>query len=403
MAGKRKWFSIKVLFWLLAVGMVVVLIVLAALPGAQPVDLSTVARGSLRVSIQEEGETRVRDRYMVSAPIAGQLTRIELEPGDRVLYGETALATLLPSVPALLDARTRAEAEAGVRAAEAAVELARAEKERIAAELRFAEKELARTERLVQVKALPEQALDEQLMRKETARESFHRSEFALRNSEHQLSAARAALVTDADEKPQPVRILAPIDGVVLNRYRESEAMVAAGEPLVAVGDTTKLEIVADLLSSDAVKVKPGQKVIIERWGGEPIIEGNVRLVEPSGFTKISALGVEEQRVNVIVDLPLGNEAWSALGDGYRVELNIVIWENEDVLKVPTGALFRQGDQWAVFVREGDRATLRTLDIGRRNALEAEVTAGLEAGEEVVIYPGDAIADGVALVQRETQ
>jgi HlyD family secretion protein len=237
-------------------------------------------------------------------------------------------------------------------------------------------------------------------MRAETAREALRRAEFALRNSEHQLTAARAALITESEGSPEPVRILAPIDGTVLARHRESEAPIAAGESLLALGDTSRMEVVADLLSSDAVKVEPGQKVLIHRWGGEGMLTGKVRLVEPSGFTKVSALGVEEQRVNVVIDPDGDNPGWDSLGDGFRVEIQIVIWEEDTVIKVPTSALFREEGEWAVFVREEDKARLRRIEIGQRNGLEAKVISGLEEGDEVVIHPGDAISDGVALEPR---
>jgi HlyD family secretion protein len=407
---------------IIAVGILVVVVaavVVTLRPRPIEADFVTVARGPLQVTIDEEGETRVRERFVVSAPVAGRVLRIELEPGDPVEAGKTALATFLPADPALLDPRTRAELEARVKAAEADVGRERVERERAATELQFAETELKRQVELYENALIPKERLDAAELRARTAAEALRSAEFAVQNAEHELEVARAGLLqgyaTTADGAgTQPastgpsrsagntITLRSPINGVVLRRLRESEAVVPPGEPLLEVADPTRLEIVSDLLSTDAVKIKPGDKVLIEQWGGDRALKGRVRRIEPYGFTKISALGVEEQRVNVIVDFEDVREAWEELGDGYRVEVRIVIWEHEDVLKVPTSSLFRQGDQWAVFVVQSGLAALRMVEVGQRTGFEAEVLAGLEEGAQVIAYPSDEIGDGTAVVPRST-
>jgi len=381
---------------------VVLLLVMALWPATVPVDLAPVARGTLLVTVEEEGETRVRDRFLVSAPVAGQVLRIALEPGDPVRKDETLLATFLPAAPHLLDARSRAEAEAAVAAARATLGGSRAEEKRAEAALTLARAEHERHRELFDQKIVSQQALDAAETEARAAEEAFRAAEFAMASAEHQLEMARARLLqaTGTGRAGQPIEIRSPIDGVVFKRYRWSEAVVQPGEPLLELGDPRRLEIVSDLLSTDAVRVDPGDPVLIEQWGGDEALRGTVRLVEPSGFMKISALGVEEQRVNVIVDFEDPAFAWEKLGDGYRVEVRVVIWQGEDVVKVPTSSLFRKGDDWAVFALESGRARLVPVELGRRNGLEAQVVSGLEAGQEVVVHPSDTLADGARVVSR---
>lgn len=379
----------------------VVFIVFAMRPQPQPVDAATIARGGLQVSIDEEGETRVRDRYVVSSPLAARVLRIELEPGDPVTANSTVVATLRPADPSLLDARSQAEAQARIRAAEAAVATTKAERDQVAAEVRYADADLVRVAKLHGEAIVSKEQLDEASLRADTRREAQRAADFAVRTSQHQLELARAALRPEGADRLAPIEIRSPIDGVVLRRLRESEAVVAPGEALLELGTPGEIEIVSDLLSTDAVKIRPGTRVLIEQWGGEVPLEGKVRRVEPSGFTKISALGVEEQRVNVLIDIVSDPQLWQTLGDGYRVEVRILIWEKDDLLKVPTSALFRRGEQWAVFAIENGKAAERLLQIGQRNGLEAEVLGGLEAGDRVVMHPGDQVDDGVAVEVRE--
>jgi HlyD family secretion protein len=375
---------------------------MAVWPRSVLVDLATVDQGRLRVTVEEEGETRVRDRFVVSAPVAGQVLRIALEPGDPVRKDETVLATFLPAAPHLLDARTHAEAEAAVAAARATLGGARAGEQRAEAALTLARSELERHRQLFAEKIVSQQALDAAETEARAAEEALRAAEFAMASAQHQLEMARARLLqaTGGAGAGQPIEIRSPIDGVVFKRYRWSEAVVPAGEPLLELGDPRQLEIVSDLLSTDAVRVSPGDAVLIEQWGGDETLRGRVRLVEPSGFMKVSALGVEEQRVNVIVEFEDPVEAWEKLGDGYRVEVRVVVWESEGVLKVPTSSLFRQGEGWAVFALDSGRARLVPIELGRRNGLEAQVVSGLEAGQEVVVHPSDTLEDGARVVHR---
>jgi HlyD family secretion protein len=385
-------------------GFVALLIVVALWPESVPVDLAPVEAGTLRVTVEEEGETRVRDRFVVSAPVAGQVLRINLEPGDAVKEGETVLATFLPAAPNPLDARSRAEAEAAVAAARATLGASAAEEKRAEGAATLARSELQRHRELFEQRIVSRQALDAAETEAQAADEARQAAEFARASAEHQIEMARARLLqaTGGAGAGEPIEIRSPIDGVVFKRYRWSEAVVSAGEPLLELGDPSRLEIVSDLLSSDAVRVDPGDPVLVEQWGGDEPLRGRVRLVEPSGFMKISALGVEEQRVNVIVDFEDPVDAWEKLGDGYRVEVRIVIWEGQNVVKVPTSSLFRKGDGWAVFAHDSGRARLLPIELGRRNGLEAQVLSGLRAGQEVVVHPADTLADGSRVVPRSS-
>jgi HlyD family secretion protein len=377
-------------------------------PRPELADLAVIERAPLQVTLDEEGETRVRDRFVVSAPLAGRVLRIELEPGDPVEAGKTVLATFQPQTPTLLDARSRAEAEAGARAARASLERARADRDRAGAELEFAEAEVERFRRLAADRIVSEEELESAELEARSRTEALEAAEFAAQTARYQLEVARARLLEGSalggnphgGEVGSPISLYSPVDGVVLRRLRESEAVVPAGEPLLEVGEPEKLEIVADYLSADAVKIRPGGRVLIEEWGGEGRLEGVVRRVEPSGFMKVSALGVEEQRVNVVVDFVDPPEARSGLADGFRVELRVVLWEGEEVLQVPTGILFRNDDDWVVFAVEGGRARLRKVEIGRQGGLVAEVLSGLEEGDRVILHPGDSVVDGLRVDSR---
>ncbi len=388
-----------------AAALVLVAVAIALQPDTVPADFATVERGSLQVTLDEEGETRVRDRYMVSAPLAGRVLRIDLEPGDPVTADQTVVATFQPADPTLLDARSRAEAEARVKAAAAAVERTKADREGSAAALEFAESEHERQKQLADNGLVSRELLEAASVEARTRGETLRAAEFAVATAEHELDVARASLyqagTAGAPTAPRGAIVLtSPIDGVVLQRLRESEAIVPAGEPLLEIADPARLEIVSDMLSADAVKISAGDHVRIEQWGGNSVLRGRVRRVEPFGFTKISALGVEEQRVNVIVDFEDAREAWESLGDGYRVEIRVVIWEHDDILTIPTSALFREGDAWAVYRVDDDDAVLREVEIGQRTGLTAEVTDGLDEGDRIVIHPSDDVRDGVGVEER---
>ena len=369
-------------------------------PGAVPADFADVTRGTLEVTVNDEGRTRVRDRYVVSAPLPGRLKRIELEPGDPVVAGKTVVAQFQPSDPSLLDVRSRAELEARVKASVSALGGARADRERVRAELAFAASDLKRSRSLVEQKVIAPRELEGAERQAEALNRALQSAEFAVQTAEHQLELARASLLQSRGGGATVMSLRSPVNGVILRRLQESETVVPTGQALLEIGSLGDLEIVSDLLSSAAVQVRPGQPVSIEQWGGDQPLRGRVRLVEPSGFTKISPLGVEEQRVNTIIDFTDPPEKRPAIGDGYRVEVRIIVSSRENVLKVPTSSLFRHETDWAVYVVENDRAVRRIVQVGQRNGLEAEITGGLSGNERIIVYPSDAVAEGVKVTPR---
>ncbi len=379
-------------------------------PEPVAVDLATVERGSLQVTVDEDGKTRIREKYVVSAPLVGQLLRINMKAGDPVEAGKTMLATIEPRDPELLDARTVAQSEARVKAAEATLKKMEPTMEQVRAAQAYDEAELARARQAGNAVSKSEL---------ENAEYSFRRSSEELRSTRIQeeiarfeLEQAKAALMRTRPREVESIEgafngngdwtftIYSPINGRVLRVLQESAAVVNAGAPLLEVGDPLDLEAEIDVLSRDAVKIEPGAKALLEHWGGDKVLQGRVRLVEPSGFTKISTLGVEEQRVNVIVDFVDPPQARSTLGDGFRVEARIIIDEANDVVKVPTSALFRIGKESAVFKLIDDIVREQLVKIGRQNGLEAEVIEGLKPGDRVVIHPSDQIEAGVAVRPR---
>lgn len=395
----------RLAFWGTLTALVSVGLVFAFRPQPVVVDVAEVGRGDLVITVDEEGQTRVHDIYVLSASVAGRMHRIELHVGDPVTARETAIAEIEPIDPAFLDPRSEAQAQADVRAAESAEELARAEVEQAEAELEFARREHDRAVELIQSGTISERELDESERSFRTRRAALATAQAGLEVRLFELERARAMLVSPAETRTETdscacVVLRAPVDGRILRIIQQSEGVVAAGDALVEIGNPRELEIVVDLLSSDAVQVEPGQRAIIERWGGDAALDGRVRVVEPFGFTKISALGIEEQRVNVVIDLTSPASSWSKLAHGYQVDVSIVQWEEDDVLTVPALALFRDGAEWAVFVAENGRAELRRVTIGRRSDLQAEVVAGLEEGEHVIMHPSDRVRDGVRINDR---
>jgi HlyD family secretion protein len=366
-------------------------------PAALEVELGAVGRGPLRVTIDEEGQTRVRHRYVMTAPFAGELERIGLEEGDSVEVG-SVVARLLP-LP--LDARGRQEARARVKAAEARTREVNAEVDRAAAALAQARRARARSDSLAARELVSREEREMAELAETSRAEELESARFRARAASFEVEEARAALLAGGADGASPgstVEIRSPIGGRILRVLEESERTGPAGMPLVEIGDVSDLEIVVDVLSSDAVKIRPGARMLLDEWGGSHPLEATVRRVEPSGFTEVSALGVEEQRVNVIADLA-GPAA--PLGDRYRVEARIVVWESDDVLKIPASALFRLGAGWAVFIAESGRARLREVEVGHRSEVEAEVLGGVRAGERVLLYPSDRISDGVRVRVRQ--
>jgi len=396
---RRKW--VRSLMIGLAAVLVVAVVVVAWIPKPVDVEVAEVSRGPLVVTVDEDGQTRVIDRYLISAPIAGNLGRIELDAGDAIEAGQI-LARLVPLPPPLLDARSRAEAQARVDAALAARSQSQAAVNRARVALDFAEKEAARARAVVEQGGLALSDAERAFSDERRSKEDLRSANFGSRVAEHKFKLAQFALLrlSGKSEDGEHMEIISPVDGQALNILLQSEGVVQAGTPVIEVGDPAALEIVIDVLSQDATRIQPGATAEIVRWGGKRPLRAHVRAVEPSAFTKLSALGVEEQRVNVIIDLDEPREVWSTLGDGYRVEARISVWEDDDVIRVPASAVFRHEEEWATFVVENGEAVVRRVELGETNGLETEVVSGLEEGETVIGYPSDSVRDGVSVRAR---
>lgn len=448
-----RWF--KRFLWLCLLAGIVAAVVYGFLPKPIPVDTAAVIRGSLSVSVAEDGKTRVRDRYVISSPLAGRLHRIKVRAGDPVSipvtvervadksiddeqangHGDptleaittsfspgaspaTELAIIDPIDPSLLDSRQIAQAELRIKALEAALQSATAARAKAGIAIEWAKLDLDRRAGLSGKGANTKQELEDAQMLLRSRTEELNSAKFAEQTAKYELDLARAALLRSKPLAPEDaekwqLRLNSPINGVVMKVLQESETIVQQGTPLLEVGDPRDLEIDIEVLSTDAVKIRPGHTVRLKHWGGEKPLLAHVRLVEPSGYLKISALGVEEQRVHVIAQFDAPYAERPTLGDGYRVEAEIVIWEKDDVLKVPTGALFREkgmshsqvadnptADLWAVFVVIDGLAVKRRIEIGRRNGLEAEVLNGLSESDIVIVHPNDRIQDQIQVQPR---
>lgn len=383
--------------------LVVAGLVYGFMPRALPVDIAEVKRAPLTVTVEEEGKTRVSERYLVSAPVAGYVRRIDLKAGDAVAKGQV-LALIEPARAVALDPRTRAQAQAQASGAQAALAVAQENARAAAAAEQLAQQERTRAESLQQSNFLSAQALDTARTAETRARAARQAADHTVRVARFELELARAAVANanrlQAGGAVERFQVRAPVAARVLRLLHESEGAVAAGQPLVEIGNPDSLEVEVEVLSTHAVKITPGSRVILDRWGGEEAVEGRVRVVEPSGFTKISALGVEEQRVRVIVDFASPREAWQRLGDGYRVEARFVLWAGDDVLQLPTSALFRHGNGWAVFAVEGGHARLTPVETGQRAGLATQLRSGLAAGARVVSHPDDTLGDGARVKLR---
>ena len=372
-------------------------------PGAVLIESAVAVHAPLSVTVEEEGQTRVKDRYVISAPVAGYLQRIALEVGDTVTRGQT-LALMEPLRPEVLDPRTRARAEAQVAAARAAIKRAEQQVTAARAEASFARSDHARKQELQEGSLVSRDALEQSAARYREAEAELRSAGFAVEVARHELEAAETALQysigDNGETATETVAIRAPVDSRVLQIHRESEGVVTTGEPLLEIGDPAALEVAVDVLSADAVRIQPGSKVQLLRWGGPQVLEAIVRTVEPTGFKHISALGVEEQRVWVIADLVSPRTDWEQLGDGYRVEARFILWHANNVLQVPASALFRHDDDWAVFTIDGGKARLATLSTGHGNGLVTQILDGIEAGEHVILHPDDRIAEGVRVTEK---
>jgi HlyD family secretion protein len=372
----------------------------AWMPKPVRVDVAVAELGPLRLTVNEDGRTRVRDRYVVSAPLAGTLIRPLLKAGDSVRRGQV-VARLTPAALPLLDSRARAEAEARVAAALAGRDQLLAQVGSAEAGYLVAHREAERRKALFGGGAIAAEELEQAQLAEETARQEQLRARSGLQAAEADVEVARAALLqVAAGTRRERFDLTAPVSGRVLRVLQESEAVVPTGTALLEIGDPGDLEVVVDVLSADAVGIQPGAVVSVGQWGGEASLTGRVRRLEPSAFTRLSALGVEEQRVNVIVDPEPGDARWRELGDGYRVETRILVWQADGVLRVPAGAVFRDREGWAVYRVGSGKARLRAVKLGRRNDAEAQVLEGLEPGDSIVVYPGDNVIEGVKVAPR---
>ena len=379
----------------LAGAVLIALIVIGLWPRPVPVEAGKVTRGPLVVTVDEEGMTRVKNRYLISAPVGGQLRRVDWKAGALVESGKTVLAVIEGGASDFLDARSQAQAEARARAAEAAHAAASAQRERARAAARMFATDFERLKQLHAQKVLSAQEFDAAQMRMTTAEQDERTAEFSLKVAEFEWQQAQAVLSRgQAGGGAEPLVITSPVGGRILRVFQESTRMVPSGFAIMEVGDATDLEVRIEVLSRDGVAIQPGARVILEQWGGGEPLAARVRLVEPSAFTKISALGVEEQRVYAIADFtePLGKRP--TLGDSFRVEARIVVWESQAAIRAPAGALFQRNGNWQTFVVDGGAARLRTVRAGRSNGIETEILDGLSEGMQVIVYPGDKVIDG---------
>ncbi len=402
--------------WIVVLGLGLIGLVWFAWPRPIAVDLASVTRGPMEVTVDDEAKTRVRHIYTVSAPIAGRVLRIShpfgnqdvsLHVGDRVIANETVVAIMQPTTPSFIDVRSREELQAMLAAADAAVKLTEAEVRRIEAALEFSQSELRRAETLARTDAISVRNLEKAKLDVQTneAALASAKAQLDVRRSERASVAARLIDPSSVAAPSNPsccIQLRAPVTGLVLKIIQDSEAVVPAGAPLLEIGDPLDLEVIADLLSTDAVQIKSGSPVRIDGWGGVPL-QGRVTRVDPAGFQKVSALGIEEQRVRTTIDFVDPPKSWSRLGHDYRVIVHVTIWSAESVLRAPVGALFRKGDDWAVFSIKDGRARTTLVKIGNRNSRAAEIIAGLSEGERVVLHPSDRIRDGTAVQQRDVQ
>lgn len=398
----------------------------ALAPRPAAVEVAAARAGRFEIAIEEDGKTRLRDRYVVSAPMTGRIARIALREGDAVKAG-TVVAALSPTLPTLFDARTADELSIRAEAADAMVARATARIARARVALTQAKNDLQRSERLLREQYVSAAKVESDRLAALAAQRELESAEQDRHVAEHERDLARAALRVagneDADARTT-FEIRAPVSGRVLRIAQRSEGAVALGAPLLEIGDTGGLEVVAELLTTDALRAKPGAPVRIERWGGDDALEGHVREIEPAAFTKISALGVEEQRVNVLIDIDSPRARWRALGDGYRVGVRIVVFERDDALQLPIGAVFPRveasneetparpnagradaptTEPMSVFVVRDGRAVRAPVEVGGRNGEAAWIVAGLVAGERAIVYPGDAVRDGVRIEERTVE
>ena len=389
----------RILLWASLSIIVTVLIVLSFRPSLVRVDVQTLQKQDLRISVFEEGKTRIHDTYVVSTPVTGNLRRINADVGDAVALSQTIIASIEPIDPAFLDPRTEAQARAEIEAAASSQKLAQARVEQVEAELEFALSQHQRMQELRANNSVSQTELDDAARAYKTTRAELATARAALQMRLFEYERAKAQLLSPVATRSQQqdcecINITSPINGKVLKVLNRSEGVVQAGTPLVEIGDPQELEIVVELLSFDAVKVQPGQPVIIRNWGGDEPLHGNVRLIEPVGFKKVSALGIEEQRVNVIVAFTSEFDLRARLGHGYQVDVEIVLLEHKDIAAVPISALFREQGQWMLYAVVDNVIEKRSVNIGAMNAYDAQILSGISLGEGFVVYPNEQTVDG---------
>ena len=375
-------------YWMIGIGLVLIAMI-AMLSAPNPVNVTTakVKRGKMTVGLDAQGEIRLHDKYTMSAPITGRLERVVLHEGDAIAAGQIIGKIFPPS----LDPRQRESLNAQERMSEAMVSEAEARLEQVKAAAEQAKRQRERAETLSKASAISPEALENAQQAERTANEELRAAQFRIQSAQYQLQSARAARREYSSSEAGAVTLKAPISGKVLRIYEKSERTVMAGAPMLDIGDPALTEVLIDVLSIDAVKIQSGYPVMIQGWGGDRVLKGRVRYVEPSAYTKISALGIEEKRVNVIAEL-LDRE--STLGDGYRVQTNIVLWEGDNVVSIPSSALFRSGNDWAVFVIRNGEAKLQKIQVGHRTGFDVEVLSGLKPEEEVILHPSNQVVDG---------
>jgi len=367
------------------------------MPRPITVETAVVNKGRFVATVDEDGKTRIRERYVVAAPLAGRLTRVRLKAGDTVA-ADDVVASIMPPPAPLLDPRSRREAEERLGTAEAALARSKATVERAQAQADQAKTDLDRARTLAAQGASTVQAQERAELAQRVADRDLRAAEFQDHAANHEVDQAKALLARYQEGADAPIErwnITAPVSGVVLRVVQESETAVQSGAPLLEIGDPRDLEIVTDVLSVDAVEIRPGAEVAIEHWGGPGVLSGRVRRIEPAAFTKISTLGVEEQLVNVLIDVLSPREQWAGLGDGFQLDTRITVFTKDDIDVIPAGALFRRGDSWSVYVVEDGRARLRAVDLVRRSGRSAAVSKGLAPGDRVIVYPSDQINPGV--------
>jgi len=383
-------------------------LVWALWPQPMAVDLAPVTRGPMQGEIMAQGVTRVRNPYAITAPITGAATRSPVEVGDHVIAGETVVAVIQPADPGLMDARSRAQAEASIAEAQAAVAWAQSNLQQAESTLAQAELQLDRNRVLAARGAIPRRMLEDfeaahllAAQALDAARSQLDMNLAGLTRAQAQLLGPQRLFNPDAAPDACCMQILAPQSGIVLQVSDQSARLVQAGTPLLSIGNLDEMEIELDLLSTDAVQVPPGARALVERWGGETVLEARLRRIDPAAFTRVSALGIEEQRVRLRLDLLTPPAARPGLGDGFRVHVRLIIWDDAALIRVPQAALFRQGDGWAVFVAEAGKARLQPVTIGRQAAGQAEVLDGLAEGALVVLYPASALGHGARITARD--